>query len=169
MIVDAIASEKNGLWERAYVDGAHNTGAGMGLGDQWLAEITEQLHKVGVTIVYDDKSAIFPEGYPMTDCALYYGWYAGAVPVRLPSRIFVLFPARSQFTSARLARVRCVIRTRTGWPRLFPKARPQAWAMSTNRICNSRRTSTFSTIGCCTASLLPRAPICRSECFPGCR
>src|SRR5207302_6965128 len=23
--------------------------------------------------------ALFPEAYPMTDCALYYGWYAGTV------------------------------------------------------------------------------------------
>ncbi len=79
MIVDAIAAEKNGLWGRAYVDGAHNTGAGMGLGDQWLAEITRQLHKVGIPVIYEETPAIFPEGYPMTDCALYYGWYAGGV------------------------------------------------------------------------------------------
>ncbi|HAK05873.1 MAG TPA: hypothetical protein DCO65_01155 [Spartobacteria bacterium] len=29
--------------------------------------------------MYEDTPAIFPEGYPMTDCALYYGWYAGGV------------------------------------------------------------------------------------------
>ncbi len=81
MIVDAIAAEKNGLWGRAYVDGAHNTGGGGGIviGDQWLAEITGQLHKVGIPVIYEDTPAVFPEGYPMTDCALYYGWYAGGV------------------------------------------------------------------------------------------
>jgi uncharacterized protein (TIGR03790 family) len=79
MIVDAIAAEKSGLWGRAYVDAAHNTSSGMEVGDQWLAQITEQLHKVGIPVVYDEKPAIFPEGYPMTDCALYYGWYAGTV------------------------------------------------------------------------------------------
>jgi uncharacterized protein (TIGR03790 family) len=79
MIVDAIAAEKSGLWGRAYVDGAHNTGGGMEIGDQWLAEITGQLHKVGIPVIYEDTPAIFPEGYPMTDCALYYGWYAGGV------------------------------------------------------------------------------------------
>jgi uncharacterized protein (TIGR03790 family) len=75
MIVDSIAAEKNGLWGRAYVDGAHNTMAGKDEGDKWLAEICEQLHKEGVPVVYDDSPAIFPDGYPMTDCALYYGWY----------------------------------------------------------------------------------------------
>ena len=79
MIVDAIAAEKSGLWGRAYVDGAHNTSGGMEVGDQWLAQITGQLHKVGIPVVYDETPAVFPEGYPMTDCALYYGWYAGTV------------------------------------------------------------------------------------------
>ena len=76
MIVDSIAVEKKGLWGRAYVDGAHETAAGYALGDQWLAEIPVQLHKVGVPVVYDNSPAIFPDGYPMTDCALYYGWRA---------------------------------------------------------------------------------------------
>ena len=79
MIVDAIATEKYGLWGRAYVDGAHNTATGLELGDQWLAEIPPQLRKVGIPVVYDDSPALFPDGYPMTDCALYYGWYAGNV------------------------------------------------------------------------------------------
>jgi uncharacterized protein (TIGR03790 family) len=75
MIVDAIEAEKNGLWGRAYVDGAHNTAGGLGVGDQWLAEIPAQLHKVGVPVIYEDSPAIFPDGYPMSDCALYFGWY----------------------------------------------------------------------------------------------
>jgi uncharacterized protein (TIGR03790 family) len=79
MIVDAIAAEKNGLWGRAYVDGADNLAAGFEVGERWLADIPPQLHKVGVPVVYDDLPAIFPDGYPMTDCALYYGWYAGNI------------------------------------------------------------------------------------------
>ena len=74
MIVDSIATEKRGLWGRAYVDGAHETAPGYALGDQWLGEIPVQLHKVGVPVVYDNTPALFPDGYPMTDCALYYGW-----------------------------------------------------------------------------------------------
>jgi uncharacterized protein (TIGR03790 family) len=79
MIVDAVETEKKGLWGRAYVDGANNTGAGLGAGDKWLAEISEQLHKVGVPVIYDNLPAIFPDGYPMTDCALYFGWYADKI------------------------------------------------------------------------------------------
>ena len=91
MIVDAIATEKSGLWGRAYVDGGHNTGGGLEVGDQWLSEITGQLHKAGIPVVYDDTPGLFPDAYPMTDCALYYGWYAGTVagPFNQPGFRFV--------------------------------------------------------------------------------
>jgi uncharacterized protein (TIGR03790 family) len=91
MITDAIAAEKNGLWGRAYVDGSHNAAPGYEVGDKWLADITEQLPKVGIPVVYDDSPAIFPDGYPMTDCALYYGWYTGqmAGPFTRPDFRFV--------------------------------------------------------------------------------
>jgi uncharacterized protein (TIGR03790 family) len=91
IIVDSIAVEKNGLWGRAYIDSAHNTSGGMELGDKWLSEVKEQLHKVGVPVVYDDLPAVFPDGYPMTDCALYYGWYTQNVagPFNQPGFRFV--------------------------------------------------------------------------------
>jgi uncharacterized protein (TIGR03790 family) len=79
MITDAVETERNGLWGRAFVDGAHNTSGGLEVGDQWLAQIPDQLRKVGVPVVYDDTPALFPDGFPMTNCALYYGWYSGAV------------------------------------------------------------------------------------------
>ena len=79
MIADAIATEKNGLWGRAYIDGANKTGPGFAAGDEWLADITTQLHNAGVPVIYDETPAIFPDAYPMTDCALYYGWYSGSV------------------------------------------------------------------------------------------
>src|SRR5438876_3353321 len=91
MIVDAIATEKSGLWGRAYVDGADKTGTDFAAGDEWLGNVTTQLHKVGIPVVYDDTPAIFPDAFPMTDCALYYGWYAGNVagPFNQPGFRFV--------------------------------------------------------------------------------
>ena len=77
IIVDAIETEKNGLWGRAFVDGAHNNSTGYEMGDQWLGEVVTQLRKVGIPTVYEDTPAVFPNGYPMSDCALYYGWYTG--------------------------------------------------------------------------------------------
>jgi uncharacterized protein (TIGR03790 family) len=91
MIVDSIDAEKNGLWGRAYVDGGHNPPGGMELGDGWLKEIMKQLESAGIPTVFEDTPAVFPDGYPMTDCALYYGWYAGSVtgPFTQPSFRFV--------------------------------------------------------------------------------
>jgi uncharacterized protein (TIGR03790 family) len=91
MITDAVEIEKTGLWGRAYIDGAHNSTPGLGIGDHWLAEIRDQLHKVGVPLIYEDTPEIFPNSYPMTDCALYYGWYAGTVagPFTQPDFQFV--------------------------------------------------------------------------------
>jgi uncharacterized protein (TIGR03790 family) len=76
MITDSIATEKRGLWGRAYVDGANNRTPGYATGEEWLDDIPKQLHKVGVPVVYDNSPELFPVGYPMTDCALYYGWRA---------------------------------------------------------------------------------------------
>lgn len=91
MIVDAIEAEKNGLWGRAYVDGGHNPPGGLQMGDDWLTDIVKQLQNNGVPTVFEDTPAIFPDGYPMTDCALYYGWYAGNVtgPFTQPGFRFV--------------------------------------------------------------------------------
>lgn len=79
MITDSIAAEKSGLWGRAYIDGSHNAAPGYETGDKWLVDITTQCAKTGIPAIYDDFPDIFPEGYPMTDCALYYGWYAGQI------------------------------------------------------------------------------------------
>ncbi|MGH7939243.1 MAG: TIGR03790 family protein, partial [Bryobacteraceae bacterium] len=53
MITDSIKAEKNGLWGRAYVDGAHHTGSGLGDGDVWLQTVVDDLRHVGVPVVYD--------------------------------------------------------------------------------------------------------------------
>jgi hypothetical protein len=79
MIIDSVAVEKNGLWGRAYVDNSHHTAPGSEMGDKWMSDIVSQLRKTGVPVVEEDSPAVFPEGFPMNDCALYYGWYAGGV------------------------------------------------------------------------------------------
>lgn len=91
MIIDSVDAQKNGLWGRAYIDSAQNTGAGLEIGDKWLQETRDQLRKAGIPVIYDDSPAIFPTGYPMSDCALYYGWYAGSVagPFTRPDFRFV--------------------------------------------------------------------------------
>ena len=79
MITDAIETEKSGLWGRAYVDGAAHQGGGLGDGDLWLKAAVKDLRRAGIPVVYDMEPSVFPSGFPMNDCALYYGWYAGSV------------------------------------------------------------------------------------------
>jgi len=48
---------------RAYIDGRRiNSTPGLGIGDHWLAQVRDQLHKVGVPLIYDDTPEIFPNG-----------------------------------------------------------------------------------------------------------
>ena len=90
MINDAIEAEKTGCGAERMSIGAQNTGGGL----EWA---TTGLQNGGATSakpacrVYDDAPAIFPDGYPMSDCALYYGWYAGGVagPFTQPDFRFV--------------------------------------------------------------------------------
>jgi len=91
MITDAIEAEKNGLWGRAFVDGTHETSGGREIGDAWMRAIVDRCHKDGVPVVFDDLPTIFPDAFPMSDCALYYGWYAGNVagPFNQPGFKFV--------------------------------------------------------------------------------
>jgi len=90
MITDGIAAEKNGLWGRGYVDTSHNT-APAAQGETWLTNVATDLRKVGVPVVLDELPGVFPAGYPMTNCALYYGWYTGqaAGPFNDPNFHFV--------------------------------------------------------------------------------
>jgi hypothetical protein len=57
-----------------------------------LAEIVAHLRKVGVPVVYDNEPAIFPDGYPVGDCALYYGWYTDAVAGAFAHPVFRFTP-----------------------------------------------------------------------------
>jgi uncharacterized protein (TIGR03790 family) len=76
MITDAVETEKSGLWGRAFVDAAHKTEGGLAEGERWLTDIAAQLHKAGIPTAFDEAPTILPAGYPLSDCSLYYGWYA---------------------------------------------------------------------------------------------
>jgi uncharacterized protein (TIGR03790 family) len=71
MIKDAVEVEKTGLWGRAYVDIANK----IPQGDQWLEEVVKSDDKVGIPTIVDRFNDTLPKNYPMTDAAIYYGWY----------------------------------------------------------------------------------------------
>jgi uncharacterized protein (TIGR03790 family) len=71
MIRDAVEAEESGLWGFAYVDIANK----FPQGDQWLEQVVKANLDAGIPTVVDRFNETFPPDYPMTDCALYYGWY----------------------------------------------------------------------------------------------
>ena len=77
MIEDALAVEKIGLWGRCYIDGRGlPAGNGLGEGDGWLNKIATQIAPFVMPTIYDNAPALFAADYPMTEAALYFGWYS---------------------------------------------------------------------------------------------
>jgi uncharacterized protein (TIGR03790 family) len=71
MIRDAVAVEKTGLWGMAYVDIANK----FPQGDDWLETVARETAGAGIPVVVDRFNDTFPKNYPMTEAALYSGWY----------------------------------------------------------------------------------------------
>jgi uncharacterized protein (TIGR03790 family) len=77
LIDDAIAVEKEGLYGKAYVDLARKTQEGYAMGETWLVNCGRMLELNGIPTIMDMWEPTFPANYPMSDCALYLGWYNG--------------------------------------------------------------------------------------------
>ena len=74
LATEAVEVEQaGGPWGRAVIDlaGFHP------LGDQWLGNIYARCWKAGIPAQVDRHKWCLPSFYPLSDCALYYGWYDG--------------------------------------------------------------------------------------------
>lgn len=71
MLRDAVEVEKSGLWGRAFVDIANK----FPQGDQWLEVVVKENAQAGIPTVVDRFNDTFAKNYPMTETAIYYGWY----------------------------------------------------------------------------------------------
>lgn len=92
LVDKAIAAETNGLWGRAYFD-LRNLPADDPYypGDLWLRMGAEVCRQLGFDVDVDTNAASFPESYPMSQIAIYAGWYDGDVsgPFKLPTVEFM--------------------------------------------------------------------------------
>ena len=75
MITDSVAAEKEGLRGIAYMDARNIQQAGYKEGDKWIYTAANACRKQGIPAILDNGDGLFPEAYPMTRAALYYGWY----------------------------------------------------------------------------------------------
>lgn len=79
MIDDSIMAEREGLWGWAYIDGRDITSGGYTEGDAWMRHLVEILRQRGVPTIFDNLPSTIADDFPVTDAALYFGWYAGDV------------------------------------------------------------------------------------------
>jgi uncharacterized protein (TIGR03790 family) len=79
LVDKALEAETNGLWGRAYFDLRGLTNGDLKLGDDWIRAAAETTRRFGFETVVDDKPETFPAAFPMSQIALYAGWYDGTV------------------------------------------------------------------------------------------
>jgi uncharacterized protein (TIGR03790 family) len=88
LVDKALAAERDGLWGRAYFDarGLAKTDTNYILGDEWMINGGEVCRQLSFETVVDQKPATFPADFPMSQIAIYCGWYDGDVsgPFALP-------------------------------------------------------------------------------------
>ena len=91
LVDKALEAETNGLWGRAYFDARGLTNGDYRMGDEWIHVSATIAQRNGFETVLDDTPNTFPVGFPMSQIALYAGWYDWNVsgPFTLPTVEFM--------------------------------------------------------------------------------
>lgn len=80
LVDKAMQAERDGLWGRAYFDmRGLPKNDGLRKGDDWIGTAALAAHNYGFETVVDDKPETFAAGFPMSQIALYAGWYEWTV------------------------------------------------------------------------------------------
>ena len=75
LVDKAMQAEADGLWGRAYFDMRGLTNGPYKIGDDWLRRAAVASSLLGFETTVDTNEATFPAGFPMSQIALYAGWY----------------------------------------------------------------------------------------------
>jgi uncharacterized protein (TIGR03790 family) len=75
LVDKAMEAESNGLWGRAYFDMQGITNGAYKKGDDWIKAASVAAHNYGFETIIDDKPETFRAGFPLSQIALYAGWY----------------------------------------------------------------------------------------------
>lgn len=91
LVDKAMEAETNGLWGRAYFDSRGLTNGEYRVGDEWIRGSAAIARQNGFETELDENPNTFPVGYPMSQIALYAGWYDWNVsgPFTLPTVEFM--------------------------------------------------------------------------------
>ena len=87
LVDKAMDAETNGLWGRAYCDLRGIRTGDYKTGDEFMALAAEACRRAGMDTVVDEKPETLPVEFPLSDVAVYAGWYAGDAcgPFALPT------------------------------------------------------------------------------------
>ncbi|HEX4644603.1 MAG TPA: TIGR03790 family protein [Verrucomicrobiae bacterium] len=75
LVDKALEAETNGLWGRAYFDMRGLTNGDYKLGDDSIRGAAQVSRLAGFETIVDDNPATFPASFPLSQVALYAGWY----------------------------------------------------------------------------------------------
>lgn len=91
LVDKALSAETNGLWGRAYFDLRSITDPGYKPGDDMLRDASEFARHAGYETTVDTNAATFPPEFPMSQIAIYCGWYDANVsgPLAQPTVEFM--------------------------------------------------------------------------------
>lgn len=75
LVKKSIEAEQEGLWGRSYFDIRGITDGGYKLGDEWISGAAKLCGAMGYGPIVDTNAATFPADFPMSQIAIYAGWY----------------------------------------------------------------------------------------------
>lgn len=90
-VEQAMQAETNGLWGRAYFDVRNIADPGYKIGDDWIRNASLIAQQLGFDTVVDENADTWPASFPMSQIAIYMGWYRETVsgPFTLPKVEFM--------------------------------------------------------------------------------
>ena len=91
LVDKALEAEREGLWGRAYFDARGLTNGSYKIGDDWIRGAAQVVSRLGFETVVDNEPATFAASFPMSQIALYAGWYDWTIsgPFTLPTVEFM--------------------------------------------------------------------------------
>lgn len=78
LVDNAVAAERDGLWGRAYVDMRGLREGSYKVGDEVMHGAAMACAKLGFDVAVDLSPKTLPKEYPLSQVAIYAGWYAGS-------------------------------------------------------------------------------------------
>jgi uncharacterized protein (TIGR03790 family) len=86
LVEKSLQAEADGLWGHAYFDVRNVADPGYKIGDDWIRAAAQLSQQLGFETFLDEKSDTFTASFPMSQIAIYMGWYRENIsgPFTLP-------------------------------------------------------------------------------------